>query len=96
MVANIAVPTSRPKTDQAFMTNFLRTQTEYTPHPAERWLNGASSTDPYLMPPTHGRLELLPPQFLGVICGGHIGADAEVTHDGIPIARDMALICSTA
>jgi hypothetical protein len=39
MVANIAAPTSRLKTDQAFMTNFLRTQTEYTPHPAERWLN---------------------------------------------------------
>jgi hypothetical protein len=26
----------------------------------------------------------------------NIGADAEVTHDGIPIAGDMALICSTA
>jgi hypothetical protein len=26
----------------------------------------------------------------------NIWADAEVTHDGIPIAGDMALICSTA
>ena len=26
----------------------------------------------------------------------NIGADAEVTHDGIPVARDVALICSTA
>ena len=26
----------------------------------------------------------------------NIGADAEVIHDGIPVARDVALICSTA
>src|SRR5438105_12798029 len=52
MAANIAAPMSRPKTDQALMTNFLRTQTEYTPHSAERGLNSASSTDPYLLPTT--------------------------------------------
>jgi hypothetical protein len=51
------------------MTNFLHTQTEYTRHPAERWLNSASSTDPYLLSPVHRRLELLPPHLLSGILG---------------------------